>query len=94
MPDSIGELIERFLAGKLGDKAPTEARLWQAWQRLMGPDIAAATVKITLHRHTCVVIYVRDPLLREELRYRAGHILELLRAADFPQLKQIRFQIG
>jgi|GEM_PF-1210924 len=90
MPESIGELIERFLAGQLGDKAPTEARLWQAWQRLMGPDIAAATARITLQRHTCV-IYVKDPVLREELRYQANAIVELLRAADFPQLKRIRF---
>lgn len=93
MPDSIGDLLSRFFAGQLGDKAPAEARLRETWLRIVGPEIATATSRISLRRRSCL-IYVRDPVLREELRYQVPRLLELLRAAGFAELQRLDILSG
>lgn len=93
MPDSIGDLLQRFFAGQLGDRAPAEARLKEVWARLMGPEVATATSRLVLRRRSCL-IYVKDPVLREELRYQAAGLLELLRAAGFDGLQKLEILTG
>lgn len=93
MPKSIGELLESFFAGKLNVRAPREAQILEAWQRLMGSEIAQATSFIRLRKKSCQ-IGITDPLLREELRYQAPRLGELLRAAGFPDLKKIEIVNG
>ncbi|MEN3041571.1 MAG: DUF721 domain-containing protein [Bacteroidia bacterium] len=91
MSKSIGEILEQFFAGRLSSKAPLEAQLRETWHRLMGAEIASATTRIMVSRQRCV-IYLKDPLLREELRYRASQILEAFQAAGFPDLRKVEIR--
>lgn len=82
------ELVRAFLAGQLGTAAPREAEAQELWKRLMGPDIAASTEKLTFRRGK-LTIQLRDPLLRTELRYHTDRLAELLRAAGLTDLKTL-----
>lgn len=88
-PKSIQELLRAFFAGQLGSAAPREGQARELWERLMGPEIAAATERLTFRRGTLTVT-LRDPLLRNELRYHTERLTELLRAAGLPALKTLR----
>lgn len=90
-PKSVGELLRAFLAGKLSDALPLEARLQETWKRLMGPEIAAATAAVR-YRRGKVLVQLTDPLLREELRYHGERLAEMLRAAGFPEVKQVEIR--
>ncbi|MCS7296835.1 MAG: DUF721 domain-containing protein [Bacteroidia bacterium] len=89
MSKSIGELLESFFSGKLPQKAPLEARVWEAWQRIVGPDLAKHTASIRIRGKKCIV-QIREPLLRMEVQYRAPLLLELLHAAGFPEIERIQ----
>lgn len=82
------ELVRAFLAGQLGTAVPREAEIQELWKRLMGPDIAAATEKLTFRRGK-LTVKLRDPLLRTELRYHTERLCELLRAAGLADLKAV-----
>ncbi|MCX8112514.1 MAG: DUF721 domain-containing protein [Bacteroidia bacterium] len=93
MYKSIGDLLSQFLAGRLSNKEPLEAQLMDTWKRLMGPDIAQATPRIVLQGRSCI-IYVRDSVIREELRYQTSSILELLRSAGFSGIRRVEIRGG
>jgi len=88
MAKSIGDLLRQFWAGQLPNKAPREGQIAEAWVRVAGPEIAAATQTLRLTKHGLTVI-IKDPLVREEVRYRAAALAEALRAAGFPEIKRI-----
>ncbi|MCS6896320.1 MAG: DUF721 domain-containing protein [Bacteroidia bacterium] len=88
MPKSIGEILEQFFSGQLRQKAPLEAQLWEIWYRLMGQEVAAATGRIVIRGRRCT-IHIKDPVLREELRYRAPEILQAFRGAGISDLQKV-----
>jgi hypothetical protein len=89
MTKPIGELLQAFFAGKLGTAAPLEARLREAWGRLLGPEVAAVTRRLNLHRGT-LRVEISDPLLQTELRFRAAELAEQLRQMGFREVRQVR----
>lgn len=88
MAKSIGELLRALWAGQLPDKAPREAQIGEVWVRVAGPEIAAATQSLRLSR-TGLTVVLKDPLVREEVRYRAKAFAEALRAAGFPEIQKV-----
>lgn len=88
MAKSIGDLLKQFWAGQLSDKAPREAQIEEVWVRVAGPEIAAATQALRLTKHGLTVV-IKDPLVREEVRYRAATLAEALRAAGFPEIHKV-----
>ncbi len=88
MAKSIGELLRQFWAGQLSNKAPREAQIEEAWARVAGPDIANATDSLRLTK-AGLTVWIRDPLVREEVRYRSAALVEALRAAGFPDIKRL-----
>ncbi len=88
-PKSIQQLLQAFFAGQLGTAAPREGQARELWERLMGPEIAAATERLSFRRGTLTVT-LRDPLLRNELRYHTERLTELLRAAGLTNLNTLR----
>ncbi len=88
MAKSIGDLLRQFWAGQLSHKAPREAQIEEVWVRIAGPDIARATQSLRLTK-AGITVWIRDPLVREEVRYRAAALVEALRAAGFPEIRKI-----
>ena len=88
MAKSIGDLLKKFWAGQLSDKAPREAQIEEVWVRVAGPEVAAATQALRLTKHGLAVV-IKDPLVREEVRYRAAALAEALRAAGFPEIHKV-----
>jgi hypothetical protein len=88
MAKSIGDLLKQFWAGQLSDKAPREAQIEEVWVRVAGPEVAAATQALRLTKHG-LAVFIRDPLVREEVRYRAAALAEALRAAGFPEIHKV-----
>jgi hypothetical protein len=88
MAKSIGDLLKKFWAGQLSDKAPREAQIEEVWVRVAGPEVAAATQALRLTKHGLAVV-IKDPLVREEVRYRAAALAEALQAAGFPEIHKV-----
>jgi len=88
MAKSIGELLRQFWAGQLSHKAPRKAQIEEAWARIAGPEIARATQSLRLTK-AGMTVWIRDPLVREEVRYRAAALAEALRAAGFPEIQRL-----
>jgi hypothetical protein len=88
MAKSIGDLLKQFWAGQLSDKAPREAQIEEVWVRVAGPEVAAATQALRLTKRGLAVV-IKDPLVREEVRYRAAALAEALRAAGFPEIHKV-----
>jgi len=86
---SIGDLLQAFFSGRL--TASVEVALREAWLRLLGPEVMAATRSLTLRRGT-LTAEVGDPLLRQELLYRAEEVALLLRQAGFPEVRRVRIR--
>lgn len=93
MPKSIGEILESFFAGRLQDRAPLEAHIQDTWLRLMGPEIASLTRRIVIRGKVCI-IYISDPVVREELHFQSHSILEALRGGGFTQLQKVEIRGG
>ncbi len=88
MAKSIGELLRQFWAGQLSNKAPREAQIEEMWARVAGPEIAKATQSLRLTK-AGLTATIRDPLVREEVRYRASAFVEALQAAGLPEIKRL-----
>lgn len=86
---SVGDLLQAFFSGRLG--AAGEAALREVWLRLTGPQVAEVTRGLTLRRGT-LTAQIDDPLLRQELMYRADELALLFRQAGFPQVRRVRIQ--
>ncbi len=93
MAKVIGDLLRQFWAGHLADKAPREAEIAETWVRVAGPDVAAATQRLHLTK-AVLWLTIRDPLLREEVRFRATTLVEALRAAGFTEIQRVRVRGG
>lgn len=88
---SVGDLLQAFFSGRLGPSTSVEAALREVWLRLTGPEVAASTRALTLRRGT-LTAQIDDPLLRQELRYRAEELALLFRQAGFPEVRRMRIQ--
>jgi len=88
---SVGDLLQAFFSGRLGPSALGEAALREVWLRLTGSQVAEATRALTLRRGT-LTVQLNDPLLRQELMYRADELALLFRQAGFPQVRRVRIQ--
>ncbi|MCX7607338.1 MAG: DUF721 domain-containing protein [Bacteroidia bacterium] len=92
MSKPIGELLQAFFAGRLGNQSPVEGRLREAWERLLGPEIATATEALSLRKGT-LTVHLKDPLLRQELRLHSQNIAELLRNSGFTEVRRVKILI-
>lgn len=88
MAKELGGLIKAFLAGRVTGPSRREVWAQEVWGRIVGPAVAQATQRFRLSQKTLTVT-ISDPLLREELRYRAREIGEQLRAAGLSELQKI-----
>jgi len=88
---SIGDLLQAFFSGRLTASASVEAALREVWLRLTGPEVAASTQVLTLRRGT-LTAQIGDPLLRQELMYRAEELALLFRQAGFPEVRRVRIR--
>ncbi len=87
---SVGDLLQAFF-GSVGSFGFGEAALREVWLRLTGSQVAEATRALTLRRGT-LTVQLNDPLLRQELMYRADELALLFRQAGFPQVRRVRIQ--
>ncbi len=88
MARALGDLIGAFLAGRLAGPSPRQAWALEVWRRVAGPAAAQATQSLRLGAKTLTVT-ITDPLLREDLRYRARELRDQLRAAGLEALQKV-----
>lgn len=72
---NIKEVLDNYLkAFKLTDKF-NEVRLNHYWEKSMGPEIARHTLKLEI-KNKKLYIFLDSSILRSELSYTRGQILE------------------
>ncbi|MCS6789714.1 MAG: DUF721 domain-containing protein [Bacteroidia bacterium] len=91
MPKPLSEYLQAFFAGKLQDKTPLEVQLRETWRRLMGEEIAQATLSLQLRKQT-LIICISDPLLRETLSWQKPELLRLWQGSGYPNIRKITIQ--
>ena len=79
-PDPIGELLDRVLGGLGAPAGRRSASLFDAWDDIVGPAIAAHARPLALTQGA-LRIGVDDPVWATELRFRKDELLGRLDAA-------------
>jgi predicted nucleic acid-binding Zn ribbon protein len=77
---TLGEVIKEFLRNFGLEEKVTEARIAEAWEKVMGPGIARYTKRISLRNKT-LTIQISSPALRQELSYGKTKIIKMINEA-------------
>jgi predicted nucleic acid-binding Zn ribbon protein len=77
---TLGEVIKEFLKNFGLEEKVTEARIAEAWEKIMGPGIARYTKRISLRNKT-LTIQLSSPALRQELSYGKTKIIKMINEA-------------
>jgi predicted nucleic acid-binding Zn ribbon protein len=89
----VGEVLGRWLARNGLTRVSDRERLWDAWQRLVGPD-AVHTRLEGLHRNVATFVVDSSALLMELNNYRKPELLETLRReVPTPFVRDLRFRL-
>jgi len=91
--ETVGEILRRWVVRRGLLKTSERRRLWDAWQRLLGPD-AAQTRLEGLKNHVATFAVESSALLSELNNFRRQELLETLhREVKTYFVRDIRFRL-
>ncbi len=85
--------ITRFIAADWSARSGTDRELGRALDGLLGPDLRAGRLALTLNGDTLVAICA-DRGLATELRFQQRELLKTLEAAGYAGISTVRTQLG